>query len=122
MYRDWTPESQPQPPEPRFLDRDGYTLYGHDFGTPPFGGARVEASRLLELFYPERMPTKREQKATALETKELLHKSFYWSQLKWYGIKFQRNESLFWLRKKLSDAVQLGKVRILRFSSSKRGQ
>ncbi|KAK6214047.1 hypothetical protein LQW54_004822 [Pestalotiopsis sp. IQ-011] len=55
------------------------------------------------------MPTKREQKATALEAKELLHESFYWSQLKWYGIKFKRNESLFWLRKKLSDAVQLGK-------------
>ncbi|KAI0177887.1 hypothetical protein BJ166DRAFT_34929 [Pestalotiopsis sp. NC0098] len=109
MYRDWTPESQPQPPEPPFLDRDGFTLYGHDFGTPPFGEARVEASRLLELFYPERMPTKREQKATALEAKELLTNSFYWSQLKWYGIKFKRNESLFWLRKKLSDAVQLGK-------------
>lgn len=72
-------------PEPPVLKRKGFQVCHGTFSVSGVG--RVQGSRLKQLFYPETLRLKRDQKAARESAKELFKKDFFVAQLKHYGIK-----------------------------------
>ncbi|KAK4234166.1 hypothetical protein C8A03DRAFT_18879 [Achaetomium macrosporum] len=96
-----------EPPEQPVLKRDGFSIRGTWFGVE--GEPRLEGDRLLELFFPERLRLKRDQKRAAEDARAYFKKAFFAAQLRWYGIPFKANAKVSDLRQLLRDAVLAGK-------------
>lgn len=105
-----TETSQPQCPSAPVIRRNGFQLCGRTFHPLPAGASRVEGSRLLELFFPERLRLKRDQKESAASAKSLFRKPFFAAQLRWYGIPFRSTATVSDLEQLLKDAVVSGQV------------
>ncbi len=92
------------------LKRKGFSVCGSSFYAE--GAFRqLSGVRLLELFFPERLRLKREQKQAAEDAKRYFGKAFFSGQLRWHAIPFKASARVDELRKLLQDAVVAGKVR-----------
>ncbi|KAH8683847.1 hypothetical protein BGZ61DRAFT_455347 [Ilyonectria robusta] len=91
-------------PEPAVLKRKGFQVCHGTFSVS--GVDRVEGSRLKQLFYPETLRLKRDQKAARESAKELFKKDFFVAQLKHYGIEFASTAKVSQLRDLLEVAVR----------------
>ncbi|KAK7960592.1 hypothetical protein PG988_011806 [Apiospora saccharicola] len=90
------------------LKRERFVLQDEEFKTV-FGHDRVEGSRLLELFYPQRLPHQEDQDSARKEAKDLFCKEFFCSQMLWYGIRFKERARAPNLEQRLRTAVEDGK-------------
>ncbi|KAK8109042.1 hypothetical protein PG984_014843 [Apiospora sp. TS-2023a] len=90
------------------LKRDRFVLQDEEFKTV-FGHDPVEGSRLLELFYPERLPHQEDRDHARKEAKDLFCREFFCSQLLWYGIRFKDKAQTAHLERRLRTAVEDGK-------------
>lgn len=97
-------------PDAPVLRRGGFQLAGRVFGASPTGLGRVDGSRLQELFFPERLRLKRDQKRAAEDAKNTFKKPFFAAQLRWYGIPFRSSAVAYELEGLLKDAVVSGQV------------
>lgn len=95
-------------PEPAVLKRKGFQVCQGIFSV--LGVDRVEGSRLKELFDPESLRLKRDQKAARESAKELFKKDFFVAQLKHYGIGFASTANVSQLRDLLERAVRENRV------------
>jgi hypothetical protein len=76
-------------PEPPVVERDGCSLTKERFCASIGNVERVSGSRLHELFLPETLRLKRDQKKASDEARELFErKGFFVRQLRHYGISF----------------------------------
>ncbi|KAH7129054.1 hypothetical protein EDB81DRAFT_871731 [Dactylonectria macrodidyma] len=96
-------------PEPPVLKRDGFQICEGKFSVSDIG--RVDGSRLEQLFQPETLRLKREQKAARESAHTLFKKAFFVAQLKYYGVKFASAAKVSDLRELLEHAVRDGKCR-----------
>ncbi|KAK8091802.1 hypothetical protein PG997_002163 [Apiospora hydei] len=101
-------EEHTGPPEVPVLKKNGFSLRDQTFTTSS-GHRRVEGSHLSELFFPERLRLKWQQKSAEEEAKRLFRKDFG-AQLRWYGISFKSNASSGELASMLRSAVVDGKA------------
>lgn len=102
--------SKSRRPDAPVLRRGGFQLAGRAFGPSPTGLGRVDGSRLQELFFPERLRLKRDQKHAAEDAKRLFKRPFFAAQLRWYGIPFRSNAAAGEMEGLLRDAVVSGQV------------
>ena len=100
--------SQSKRPEPPVLKRQGFTVRERWFGVE--GGSRVGGARLRELFNPQNLRIKRDQKHATEEAKKLFSKPFFAAQLRYYAIKFPSNYRIDQLKNLLKESVSAGKV------------
>lgn len=98
-------------PDAPVLRRGGFQLAGRVFGASPTGLGRVDGSRLQELFFPERLRLKRDQKRAAEDAKNTFKKPFFAAQLRWYGIPFRSSAVAYELEGLLKDAVVSGQCK-----------
>ncbi|KAH7267765.1 uncharacterized protein BKA55DRAFT_685048 [Fusarium redolens] len=96
-------------PEPPVVERDGFSLTKGSFCASNGNVEQVSGSRLHELFWPESLRLKRDQKKASEEARELFKKAFFAGQLKHYGISFHpRNSKVGELKELLINAVAQG--------------
>ncbi|KAF4955686.1 hypothetical protein FGADI_4379 [Fusarium gaditjirri] len=101
-------QNSPRPKEPQ-VKQNGFTLTKGFFRATNGDVALVSASRLRELFQPESLRLKRDQKEASETARQLFRKSFFAGQLRHYGIKLPKSGTTDTLRYLLRDAVLDGK-------------
>lgn len=100
--------TQGKRPEAPVLKRMGFIVCDGFFGAQ--GQNRVGGDRLRELFDPQRLRLKRDQKDAAEEAHRLFRAPFFAAQLEYYGIKFPSNYRRDQLEDLLKESVRAGKV------------
>ncbi|KAF5671952.1 AT hook motif family [Fusarium denticulatum] len=99
-------------PEPPVVEREDFSLTKECFCASIGNVERVNGSRLRELFWPETLRLKRDQKKASDEARELFKKkSIFAGQLRHYGISFHpKKPTVGELKELLMNAVAEGQI------------
>ncbi|KAM0541066.1 hypothetical protein ACHAPJ_013391 [Fusarium lateritium] len=95
-------------PEPPTVKSNGFQVTYGRFSAIPGDIDQVGGNRLRELFYPDSLRLKRDQKEASEAARLLFKKPFFAGQLKHYGINFPSSAKMGDLRELLKNAVHQG--------------
>ncbi|KAJ4268981.1 hypothetical protein NW762_003052 [Fusarium torreyae] len=95
-------------PEPPAVKSNGFQVTHGRFSVIPGDIDRVDGNRLRELFDPDSLRLKRDQKEASEAARLLFKKPFFAGQLKHYGINFTSSAKMGDLRELLKNAVHQG--------------